>query len=179
MQLTHRNAERKYSEFRKVAMDSVRRRLPYADRAKITLRNIDDFALSESEKWESLRDRQVDWPWMTGYRHYSFSYPKRFELAIWYDNMLCSLSLGRPSYMGTRLRLEFIESRPAEHPLVGRVTPIVLSVAEVYAGLIGASQLRIIDPIDKKLIEYYSSFGYTYKDGSQEKATHYLVKDLL
>src|SRR5690554_5373105 len=139
MQLTHRSAERKYSEFRQVAMDSVRRRLPYADKSKISLRNIDGSALSESEKWECLRDRQVDWPWKTGYCHYSFSYPKRFELAIWYDNLLCSLSLGRPSYMGTRLRLEFIESRPAEHPLAGRVTPIVLSVAEVYAGLIGAS----------------------------------------
>lgn len=179
MKLTHRDAERRYSDFREVARDSVNRRLPYPDKNKISLRGIDDRALTESGKWELMRDRQVDWPWMGGYRNYSYSYPKRFELAIWYNDLLCSLSLGRPSYMGSRLRLEFIESRPEEHPLRGRVTPIVVSVAEVYAVLIGASQLRIIDPVDRRLIEYYSSFSYLYRDGSGEKGAHYLVKDLL
>ncbi len=176
MQLTHKDAEQRYSEFRAIALQSIQKNLPYPDKARIRLKLIDTAALSASKLWESDRTRQVDWSWFNSYPGYRYSYPKRFELALWYDNTLSSLSTGRPSYHGGRLRLEFIEARPTDHPLKGRVTPIVLSAAEVYAGIIGATQLRIIDPIDMKLIDYYSSFGYSLRTGEK---TPYMVKDLL
>ncbi len=179
MQATHIDAERRYEEFRKVAMDSVKRNLPYTDKNRISLNRIDSNALSQAGCWSNDPNRKVDWPWVSGYADYSRIRPKRFELALWYDSTLCSLSLGRTSYHGSRLRLDFLESRPTDCPLKGRVTPIVFSTAEVYAQIIGASELRVIDPIDDNLIEYYSSFGYKYCDGSKEKTKHYLSKQLL
>lgn len=176
MQPTHAEAEKKYKEFRAIARNAVKNNLSYSDNNKIFLRDVDNQALALAKEWEKDINRIVDWSWSSGYQHYSFSRPKRFELAIWYDNKLCSLSLGRPSFHGTRLRLEFIESHPSDNPLKGRIAPIVISTAEVYAQIIGADELRIIDPIDKNLIDYYSTFGYKYVSGSAEKTKHYLVK---
>lgn len=173
----HYDAESKYKEIRTIAMEAVQQRLPYVDRPKIKLSKIDQHALAEATVWSSL-NRTVDWPWTSGYRHYSFQNPRRFELAIWYEDTLCSLSLGRPSPAGTRLRLEFIEARPQENPLKGRTMAIVLSTAEVYAGLLGADEVRLIDPLDSKLIDYYATFGYEYNDGKAENTVHYLVKRL-
>lgn len=78
--------------------------------------------------------------------------------------------------MGSHLRLDFIEALPENNPLKGRVVPIVISTAELYGTIVGASQLRIINPLDTNLIEYYSSFGYRYINEGISK--HYLVKDL-
>lgn len=177
MKPSHHQTEAKYKDIRSIAMEAVQKRLPYADRPKIKLSKIDHQALTEVNSWESL-NRSVQWPWETGYHEYSAQNPKRFELAIWHDKTLCSLSLGRPNASGSRLRLEFTEARPLENPLKGRIMPIVLSVAEVYGGLLGADEVRLIDPIDQKLVDYYSSFGYEYNDGKAEKTIHYLVKRL-
>lgn len=180
MQATHLEAEHRYESFRKMAREAIHRELPYSDRANIKLTEISSSALVYSKLWVADAKRRVDWPWGEGYRNYAFSHPNRFELATWYGNTLAGLSLGRPSYAGTRLRLEFIEANPSNNPLKGRIVPITISVAELYANIIGASELRIIDPIDKRLIEYYSSFGYRYCTGRSEKnQTHYLVKELL
>lgn len=79
--------------------------------------------------------------------------------------------------MGSHLRLDFIEARPKNNHLKGRVVPTVISVAELYGAIIGASQLRIMNPVNSKLIDYYSSFGYRYIKESIK--VHYLVKDLV
>ena len=176
----HQDAERRYEKFREMARDAIQKELPYADRSNIRLQKICPLALTQAKLWNEDPNRLVDWPWDSGYRDYSYRNPKRFELATWYDNTLSSLSLGRPSYGGSRLRLEFIESRPSSNSLKGRIVPITISVAELYANIIGADELRIIDPIDEKLIEYYSSFGYKYVNTPAEKNhKHYLVKAIL
>ncbi|WP_086932698.1 hypothetical protein [Agarilytica rhodophyticola] len=119
----------------------------------------------------------MNWDWEGGgYDEYSFRHPKRFEMATWYGSKLASLCLGRPSYMGGHLRLDFAEANPSENPLKGRIIPIILSAGELYASIIGASEIRLIDPIDSKLVNYYSSFGYRYVSHNVKK--HYLVKDL-
>lgn len=177
MLATHQDAERRYESFREMARDAIQKELPYTDRNNIRLSNICQKALMQAKLWDEDPNRLVDWPWGSDYRDYSYRNPKRFELAAWYGNTLAGLSLGRPSYAGTRLRLEFIESRPSSSPLKGRIVPITISVAELYANVIGAEELRIIDPIDEKLIEYYSSFGYRYcKAVSEKNHKHYLVK---
>ena len=179
MLATHVEAESRYESFRKLAREAISKELPYGDRGNIKLTEISQRALIYSKAWAADINRKVDWPWAEGYKSYAFRYPNRFELATWYGSALVGLSLGRPSYAGTRLRLEFIEANPSSNPLKGRIVPITISAAELYANIIGASELRIIDPIDKKLIEYYSSFGYRYCDGHSERnQKHYLVKVL-
>ncbi|KZY98029.1 hypothetical protein [Oleibacter sp. HI0075] len=177
MLATHDDAERRYESFREMARNAIQKELPYTDRNNIRLGSICPNALMHAKRWNEDPRRLVEWSWDGGYRDYSYRNPKRFELATWYGNTLAGLSLGRPSYAGTRLRLEFIESRPSSSPLKGRIVPITISVAELYASIIGAEELRIIDPIDDRLIEYYSSFGYIYRKATGEKnQKHYLVK---
>jgi len=176
MRASHKEAEDRYESFRNLARTKISEALPYGDKNLIKLEGVTTRALSFAKTWNSYVSRLVDWDWAFGYRSYCTRYPKRFELATWYGNQLSSLSLGRPSYRGNHLRLDFIEALPENNPLKGRVVPIVISVAELYGTIIGASQLRIIDPIDPKLVGYYSSFGYRYiKKGTKK---HYLVKDL-
>ncbi len=180
MLATHQDAEKRYEAFRKMTHDAIQRELPYPDRNNIRLGKICNKSIIQANSWENNPARQVDWPWERGYANYSYLYPKRFEMATWYGDTLAGLSIGRPSYNGTRLRLEFIESNPSSSPLKGRMVPINISAAELYASIIGADELRIIDPIDTKLIEYYSSFGYKYRNSSGKKHhEHYLVKAIL
>jgi len=95
-------------------------------------------------------------------------------MAIWKDNKPLTLSLGRPTYNGNSLRLDFIESRPLE--LGNRPSTLneVLITYGIYARLINAKHIRIMNPINQKIKEYYESFGYTYiaKDD-------YLIKEVL
>jgi hypothetical protein len=176
MRATHREAEDRYESFRKLSREKILESLPYADRKLIKLEGITASAISVAKTWSSYQSRAVNWDWGFGYQAYSRRYPKRFELATWYGSVLAGLALGRPSYMGSHLRLDFVEALPEKNPLKGRIVPIAISVAELYGAIIGASQLRIIDPIHTNLIDYYTSFGYTYiKHGTKN---HYLVKDL-
>ncbi|MCG8614552.1 MAG: hypothetical protein MI864_28905 [Pseudomonadales bacterium] len=130
MLATHQDAERRYESLREMARNSIGNELPYTDRSNIHLRGICQKALLQAKLWDNDPKRLVDWPWDSGYQDYSYRNPKRFELATWYGNTLAGLSLGRPSYAGTRLRLEFIESRPSSSPLKGRIVPITISVAK-------------------------------------------------
>jgi hypothetical protein len=175
MQATHKDAEERYAELRREVRAAVERQLPYPDRPKISLRGIDGEALNHAEAWRLQPERQVDWPWSSGFPLVRFRYPKRFDLAIWYEKELAGLSFGRPSYNGTFLRLDFAEASPRGSPLKGRIFPITLTAAELYAHVIGAHEVRLVNPIHESLVEYYSRFGYTYVSGRD----HYLYKRFL
>src|SRR5690606_39641158 len=74
--------------------------------------------------WEQNPKRHDDacWSWRKGFGSYAKYHPKRFELAIWFAKaQLCGLSLGKPTYSGSRLRLDFIEGAPrSEERRVGK-----------------------------------------------------------
>jgi hypothetical protein len=178
MQATHKLAEEKYRDIRQVAYDITQEELPYQDRSAIKLTEINSLALSSCNSWSLSEHRRVHWDWEFGVRTYRRRYPNRFELAIWYNNALCGLSLGRPTYSGAKVRLDFIERTPGQNPLTGRVTPISVTAFEVYARLIDASEVRIMFP-EQALIEYYSSLKYVYVKGSgTTKNPDYLYKIL-
>ena len=82
MKPTHAEAEKRYKEYRAIAHNTIKNNLPYSDNNRIFLRDIDNAALSEASTWEDNVNRKVDWPWGTGYRSYSFTRPKRFEIAV-------------------------------------------------------------------------------------------------
>ena len=178
MKVSHKIAEDKYHNIRSLAYEITMEELPYQDKSLILLSEITDSAIHSFNSLSNHSERQVDWDWKFGAEMYRKRYPNRFELAIWYNNNVCGLSLGRPSYNGTRVRLDFIERIATKNPLVGRVTPIAVTAYEVYARLIDASQVRIIQPAEA-LIDYYSSLNYIFVKGSNTSINpSYLYKVL-
>lgn len=124
--------------------------------------DIDNKALVQSRLWASIPERKVDFNWEADYSIYRKRYPKRFELAIWYQNRLESLALGRPSYKGTRVRLELVERVAVNSMLKGRAFAITELSLIAYAELLGAEEVRIMQPINKSVRDYYIQNGYNY-----------------
>ena len=165
MLATHRSAEERYEVLREKARQLAQTTLPIPLLGAVTLKGIDLKTLVTAESWEG---RRVNWPWKDGYSTYSFRNPKRFELAIWHRHILCGLSMGRPTWTGDKLRLDFIEALPIKNPLKGRTVEVVLSAAEAYADQIGAHQIRIMNPINDQVKAFYTSskVGYAYDSRS-------------
>lgn len=72
-------------------------------------------------------------------------FPKRFEAAAWKNNKLAGLSLGRPSYAGTGLRLDHIEKAPV---MDIRLVETMLVALTAYGSLLGANHLKIMHPVN-------------------------------
>ncbi len=118
-------------------------------------------ALTQSQRWAILPRRQVDWDWTEGYNAFSYRYPKRFEMALWQGDVLMSLTMGRPTYQGTKLRLDFIEGNPDKPRDVKVFEPTFLAMVG-YAQALGANELRVMNPINAEVKSYYERFGLTY-----------------
>lgn len=157
MLATHLEAERRYGELRTLALREAQSRVP-----GINFQTITPDALSASRSWDHASSRKVDWDWTEGYAAFRFRYPKRFELAMWQQQKLIALSMGRPTYYGNSLRLDFIEASPRE---LGERPPVfrgVLLAYGVYARLINAREIRITSPINDEVRAFYESYGYQY-----------------
>ncbi|HEY8941537.1 MAG TPA: hypothetical protein VIM59_15160 [Cellvibrio sp.] len=177
MQQSHAITIQKYDKLRTDARDIAHAELPPYLRKATTLNGIDSRALIASALWEQDGTRKVDWDWRFATR-YCYRHPKAFDLAIWVGNTLCCLALGRPSYMGTFMRLDFLEKTPTNCPFSNEMVPITLLAYEMYAKLIGAQAFRIIDPInDKVLRSYLQHGGFTHRKGSKGNP-HYLERIL-
>lgn len=122
---------------------------------------IDAVALLQAKNWSLSPRRHVDWDWIKGYNLFKFRYPKRFEMALWQNNKLVSLTLGRPTYAGGRMRLDFIEASP-DKPKELKVFEISLFAIGTYAKALGAHELRIMHPINERVRDYYARFGLLY-----------------
>ncbi|MGI9279843.1 MAG: hypothetical protein ACR2PX_09450 [Endozoicomonas sp.] len=161
MLATHRDAENRYSIIREAVLDQVNQ--DFANRGEINnrVKLIDNTALTQSKNWDYSSKRRVDWDWVEGYANFKFRYPKRFEMALWHSGKLASLTLGRPTYTGQRMRLDLIEACP-EKPADLKVFEISLFAIGIYAETLGAHELRIMNPINTQVRDYYARFGLTY-----------------
>ncbi|MCW8127377.1 hypothetical protein [Microbulbifer halophilus] len=157
MLATHMDAERRYDLLRKASLRAIASQLDSA--RGLELRLIDQKALSKAGEWSLFPERKVDWEW-SNYHDFRLRYPKRFELALWHRSQLASLSLGRPTYSATGLRLDFIEKNPRVEDI--KVFQITLAAMNVYADTLGATELRIMNPINNEVKQYYERFGLTY-----------------
>lgn len=181
MQVTHRKTEDKYQELRDKSRQIAQNALPPGLIDVVNLKPVDSLSLSHSKRWEISESRKEDanWSWEDSIPDYSYRHPKRFDLAIWYANaQLCGLCIGKPTFTGSRLRLDVIEGAPINHPLKGKVVSISISAAEAYADLIGADQIRIMRPLNKDLIRYYQNHGFTYRQGKASNTPSYLWRNL-
>lgn len=89
------------------------------------------------------------------------------------------LTLGRPAYKGTSIRMDFIESLSKRTIYTGELFSVSLLAYQTYGRLIGAEYIRIIEPINEKLITFYTSKDIGFKLMSAKQGNpHYLVKKL-
>lgn len=177
-------AHQKYEQLRSIARDVTAESLSgsYQDHAHIKLLGIDNEALKASAVWHDMECSRpkAEWSWQEVAKVYRKSFPKRFELSIWYGGTLCGLSYGRPSAGKTRMRIELIEGAPRSGNPLGprRVVPITIMNATAYAGILGAKELRIMRPA-KPLISYYESLDFEYVPSTgAEHFPDYLYKVL-
>lgn len=126
-----------------------------SDTYNISLSEIDSNAINASMRfgytWAWDDDENID-------------LPSRFEVAVWLNkNRLISLCRGKPTYDHQNLCLEIIEAAPKvpfnERP---SVLPIVDATAEVYARLIGAAEIRLMEPTSESRVKLYKRYGYHY-----------------
>ncbi len=162
MKATHRSAEERYESYREKARISATEALPVELKNQVRFDKIDFKALVQAKAWESSPLRQLDWDWTGEYDLYSFTNPKRFELSIWHRHELCALSMWRPTWNGSRLRLDSIEAAPNNHPLRSKVLPLTVLALEEYAEQIGAHEIRIMEPVNERVRAYYVSMGFAY-----------------
>ncbi|AWF81631.1 hypothetical protein BTJ40_12780 [Microbulbifer sp. A4B17] len=177
MQPSHKETLERYDVFRAQARDIAKESLPGNLKGVLNVEGIDHKTLNAFQAWKDTAERKVSWDWEFS-RSYKIFYPKSFDMSVWLGNTLCSMSLGRPTFKGTEMRLDFIERAPKNCPYAGEMFSISLLAYEIYGDLIGAKKIRIMEPMNDKLIKYYMSHGGFKLVGSKKGNPHYLVRDL-
>ncbi|WP_308365444.1 MULTISPECIES: hypothetical protein [unclassified Microbulbifer] len=130
--------------------------------------SLDGFTLEAQRKlksWETAGLRRVAWDWEEVTKKYR-AHPKRFELSIWFRELnLSGASIGRPTWSGDKLRLDYIESHPLGTPLDGLITDICINAGINYAQSIGAAQIRIVNPVNEAVRNHYlSKPGFSFDE---------------
>ncbi|MCS0029956.1 hypothetical protein NB572_20855 [Vibrio alginolyticus] len=181
MNLTHASTEQNYQNIRQQVLKGANLIVNEQGSSLVDFRNIDSVALAQAKLWEDNYERHDDasWSWNKGFRSYAYRHPKRLDLAIWYANaQLCGLSIGKPSNNGSKMTLDIIEGAPQKHPLKRQIVKLSIAVFETYAERIGATQLRIMRPVNKDVISYYKSYGFTAVKGAGKNFPDYLWRNL-
>lgn len=151
--------EQRYNKLRLDALNSANRVL---DDRSIQLKLVDNSTYSAFKQWDKQPNRIKDWDWPNTLQEWKMKFPKRFEAAAWKNNKLAGLSLGRPTYAGTGLRLDYIEKAPVTDI---RLVETMLVALTAYGTLLGANHLKIMHPVNAAVRDYYVSFGFSYISG--------------
>ncbi|MDH0292015.1 hypothetical protein N7414_23065 [Pseudomonas sp. GD04087] len=150
-----------YSLFRSVSVD-----LPTGT---IDACEIGDRELAEADAWLNHPDRIAGWNWRAVLNQERKSH-KRFEAAFWVDGVLCGLMVCRVSKRRINLSVRFIEGAPFQHPLRGQLLQVAIIQAELFASVIGATQVAIIKPLEG-VAERYIALGYQMEYGDRSKVS--------
>ncbi|MEX0730702.1 MAG: hypothetical protein WED00_09870 [Aquisalimonadaceae bacterium] len=164
------DAERRYGKIRAVALEIAQASID--DQLKLT--KITKEALDATRLWSESTFRKYDWDWRKNYSYYRMRYPKRFEVALWDRNTLVAISLGRPTYNAAGLRLDIVEAMPRDIGARPSVFDKIILAYEIYARMLNANHIRIMNPVNDKVKTLYENYGYTYVAKGD-----YLSKDVL
>lgn len=153
------DTERRYNHYREQTLIIISEQIK-SEGFKAT--KITGQALSAVSLWENASGRKYDWDWSVETLHFRNRYPKRFEIALWHHTELAALSLGRPTFNATGMRLDIVEGAPRSLCDRPPIMSEVLLAYETYATMIKASHVRIMKPVNIDVKNYYETFGYTY-----------------
>lgn len=122
---------------------------PAATAARLT--GIDDKAIEIAAKWS------FPWQRIMGQAR---PYYRRFEVALWIDDNLCGLSVGRSSRGPDNVTIHFLERAAEDNPFMGFFSQIALDTADRYAKLIGRQRVKLKNP-NPALVPKYQSLGFS------------------
>lgn len=174
MNLNHGRTEEKYNDIRVSSLAAAKKLLPFHLKDKVDFRAIDQEALLWAKIWE-VQDRH-SWYFSKNYNGYARRHPKRLDLAVWHESYLCSLSIGIPVKTGRSMRLDIIESNPKSNPIAKATFDTNMIAFEIYAKEIGAEMIKIMRPLNAKLISFYRSKGFIHQKSGMGKRTEHLWK---
>jgi hypothetical protein len=163
-------AEQRYEKLRALALEVTQNSLT----GNLKLTQITPQALEATQIWESSRLRQYNWDWPQNYSYYKKSYPKRFEIALWENSILIAISIGRPTYHATGMRLDVVEAMPRDLGERSNVFDTIILAYEIYARMINANHIRIMNPVNETVRAFYERYGYQYIAKG-----NYLTRDIL
>mgnify|MGYP003605471363 CR=1 FL=1 len=103
------------------------------------------------ERWSELR---------TTYRS---RFNKRLELAIWHEEQLCCVMLGRVSRRNSITGLYFVDGNNGTALLKGRRLEIATAYLDAFSILLGIEWIAIRNPYSA-VEPLYKALGYTEKD---------------
>ncbi len=126
-----------------------------------------------ADTWRSVNHtkERSQWSWKYAYQCYnSKSSFKRFDLCIKNGAHPIGLAYGMPTKSKGKLKIDIIESTPIkEHKLNNSVFEIISTGAQAYAALLGANEIRIMNPLNEALSNFYNRFGYERVEPSRKK----------
>ncbi len=134
---------------------------------RLRLTDINPDAIAAQLTWPQPEDdnRQIGWNWNQTLRDYRRNHRSRIELAIWYDETLCGLMLGKASRGKLVVKINYLQGLPNNHPLKKVILPVATRYAELFAVAIEAMWIGIQDPIDQEdLLAYYRELGFDQAD---------------
>lgn len=152
--------ESRYTDLRKQSIQLANQALRLPD---VKLALVDTAAYIAFQKWQHHPERKVDWDWPTSWHSWKVNYPKRFECATWKGSRLIGFAMGRPTYRATGLRLDYIEKSPESSESHLDLTYLALYS---YATLLGATHVKIMNPINRDVRDYYEHKGFKYDQKS-------------
>lgn len=149
-----------YQALREAVWSITQESWPHAE-----IRGIDNRTVKLADSWKDmrgdhLRSSRAAWDWEPEYKAYK-NKPKRYEMSVWVDDQLCGLCYGFASQHGSKVRMNLIEPTPVRpSPLGEAVFPILSFGATIYANLIEADEVWILDPV-QGAVDYYKSQGFS------------------
>ncbi|QPL52366.1 hypothetical protein [Vibrio navarrensis] len=131
----------------------------------VDLTEITEDALLSQGEWVIPVNRQIGWDWRIVRNQYRRDHMARLELAVWHDDQLCGLMLGKASEGKLVVKINYVQGGEIDNPMKGFVVPIASRCAELFAVAIEADWVGIQDPIDEDdLINYYRELGFDERD---------------
>lgn len=118
----------------------------------------------KADTWQTInhtRERS-QWSWLHAYKCYnSKSSFKRFDLCIKNGSNLVGLAYGMPTKSKGKLKIDIIESTPVKKDKLNcSIFEIISTGSQAYAALLGANEIRLMNPLNEELSKFYSRFGY-------------------
>ena len=156
--MARKNRNNTYEEAKYISLIATEEIYKERFNGLVSVGNIDDKTIAKT--WEQSPNRRVDWCWKTAYSKYKAS-NRIFDLSIWYaKSKLCGLTLGTVTSVGDKLRLDLIEATPEYNPVQGYIVDLIFTAAARFCREIGATELRIMEPVNKAVISRYAQFGF-------------------
>lgn len=163
----HANTESRYKALRDIVYEEIEQQFP------VKAQGISLKECRMANDWEELttsgaRNERGGWDWVDLYRSYK-NKPNRFEIALSAGGILGALAYGQTSRAGSRVRLDFIESTPIRpSPLGVRALPILSAAATIFADIVGADEIWVVEPFSA-LEEVYKSVGFGARQEYHQK----------